>query len=48
MMLMAIFFLLTMTGLELQASSAKLNVSSVDLEEKKFEKLIGGNESHSR
>lgn len=32
MMLMAIFFLLTIDGLELQVSSAKLNVSSVDLE----------------
>lgn len=32
-MLMAIFFLLTMAGLELEASSAKLNVSSADLEE---------------
>lgn len=33
-MLMAIFFLRTRAGLELQVSSAKLNVSSVDLEEK--------------
>ena len=32
MMLMAIFFLRTMAGLELQVSSAKLNVSSIDLE----------------
>lgn len=32
-MLTAIFFLLTMAGLELVVSSAKLNVSSADLEE---------------
>lgn len=31
-MLMAIFFLRTMAGLELQVSSARLNVSSIDLE----------------
>lgn len=37
MMLMAIFFLRTMAGLELQVSSAKLNVSSVDLQESKFD-----------
>lgn len=39
MMLMAIFFLRTMAGLELQVSSAKLNVSSVDLEGNQFEEL---------